>query len=86
MADVTYSQVGLDVVGRMAKFITVDSINTSDTLTFDEFSTVLYFNAVLASDMTTEVSTTISGNVVTITSSSLSGASIVAMVTGSKAR
>lgn len=84
--DQFYEVVGSDVVGTISKLIKISVLNTNDTLTFPDITTVLAFQGYKASDMTTPITGTISGNVVTITTAALTNVTAVAIVTGVKNR
>jgi hypothetical protein len=86
MGNQYYEAVGTDIMGPVARLVRVNTVNTSDTIPFNDFDTVLSFQAILASDMKTIVAGSISGNVVTITTTNLTNVTIIALVSGSVQR
>jgi hypothetical protein len=81
MAVLTYEQLGARMIGSEAMLIKIDSATTGDTIPITDFSSVLAFLAVKASDMTTTIAGTISGATITITGTIAAGP-LVALVTG----
>lgn len=80
--DQPYSTIGTDVMGTVARLIKVPTISTSDTLTFSDFSSILAITLYKVSDMTTALAFSLATNVATLTTSTITGISVVGIVTG----
>ena len=82
MAEATWETTSNDVIGTVARQIKVSSISTGQTITVLDFSSIIDISLVLVSDMSTKLTFSKSGNVATLTSSSITNAAAVGQITG----